>query len=336
MKEKMTDEKMDGMLKKLFDSEVPEEMQFHEHISDEMKVTVKKKELINHSVFIKSGLAVAAATVLAFPLYHLITSPEKNTDFIMSDRSADPEFKKCLDEFDKEVSEYTFECIKLESSDYYRHYSEAPYICEGESEGTGMFIYLGLIPYEKYETSGAELYVRTVNEGRRKVYTRQAYILWHDENGNETAVIRSKEILSDEEAEEIMATDVFKGEKNASVAVNTLVSRFQLRGNPVKYEGVTVREAIDNDAEYVCNTDGISVYIGNDGEKKPLSLYEFFYSTDTDLFRKGDIPETDMNIRCGKNETSYYTVFAYDCTKKLPFRVKSIETEELWEGRKTR
>lgn len=325
---KYSDEKLDEMLSNLLGTEIPDDMLFHEKLTGEVQVSVKKLT-DRRRIFLRTCAAFAAAVCIAFPSLIMLNNSNVYKDKAapgIADLVSDTE----LDAFNDARNKYSFECIKLESSSFYRDFTENPY-SENNTPETGLLLALGLIPYDLTETGGRELIVRTVYSGNKCIYTRQAYIAGYDENGDINFLMKSSEELSDDEEKIIEYSDFFKGDENAGAGFERTVSKFQSRGSKVKIDGITVRDETGSDAEYSVSSGDIYACIKNDGKLVPLRAFELYYEVNKKMPKTEDCPDF-ITVTHKKDMTSWYSVLMYDCTMTNSFRTEIKDKEIIWES----
>lgn len=336
MKNNSGDEKLDAMLSELFSSEVPEDMQFHMNEADEIRVSVKKSERKITGRIIKTAVACAAAFCIAFPLWYMNSrtgeeSTDKNTDSFSD--SADPDL---LNEFTESSEKYGYDIIPLESSRFYREFSENPFSENTDSPmsakfntlSTGLLLYLNLVPYEEYETEGKTLYVRVIDNGNRRIFTQEAYLVSRDKEGRINGIVKTSESISEDEEIILSSANIFKGAENAQAGAENIVSKFLRRNSEVRIDGHLVREAVGAETNQSTETSSACACIRINGELVPFRMTEFCCTVDKKTQKNDDIPEFIKTVRKGE-ETKFYTVLAYNCTMSNSFRTE-IKENTLW------
>lgn len=336
MKNNLSDEKLDAMLSNLLGSEVPEDMQFQMAETDEIKISVKNSEKKISRKIIKSAVACAAALCIAFPVWYFSSNSDKNQSDKNTDSisySADPDL---LNDFIENQEKFSFEIIPLESSSFYRDFLKNPFSENTDSPlsskfntlSTGLLLYLNLIPYEKYETAGTTLYIKVIDDGNRRIFTQEAYLVSRDENGAVSNIIRTAETVSEDEETVISLSAVFKGADNAQSGADNIISKFRRKDSAVIIDGHQVREAVGAEADQSINTSSAFACIRQNGELVPLRIFEFDYTVNSKTRKNDDIPEF-IKIKRSSSETKYYTVLSYNCAMSNSFRTEITENT-LW------
>lgn len=333
MKKKLSDEKLEKMLVNMFDSEVPEDLQFSdEKRAGEMHVSVKRK-VKKHGSWTLGAAACAAALIIAVPAVFRLSDRNNgsiNDPEILSEQSENEIFRDDLRDFKRETADYIYICEELKDSKYYKEYFDHPFDNGPVSDMTGVFYALGLIPEN---TENAYLYVKTIKTPDGiNVITRQAYIVWYDKKGDVSAVMKTNETVSDDEAALISRGSIFKGVKNSDSGFSVLESRFISGNSEVSYEGKIIRPLIsDSGIKSRIETDRFRAYISSGGTMKPVCLYELRYQYDSELFGDAEsIPETGMNIVCENGKTDYHAVIGYDSTQSISLKLNGLGSEGLW------
>ncbi|MBE6853272.1 MAG: hypothetical protein E7505_07320 [Ruminococcus sp.] len=307
MKKTMSEDELENAMRLLFNSEVPEEKQFTPDVNREVKVHVVQGE---RSFFRRiPTISVCAASVL---LVISFAGRMYYTEGNMDDFS-----RVCRD-----ILERTEQCEKIYS------FGEEKY-------GNECFRAAGLMPDESYDLSTAEVYVYTVSDGKRKIYTEEAYVLWYDNDGKISAYMTSRGSVPDEFSESIDKVDIFKGEHSALSGVRDVESAFQNRMGDVVYEGKTIRRSLDtyNINEQNVRMDKIYMYSISDGEPEALCIYNISSTIPCRAFEnESDIPETSAAINIEGNSTSYSIDFVYECSRRVAIRLteEDMAKKKIW------
>ena len=331
MKNKYNDERLDKMLGNLLGSEVPEELRFKNEISGEIMVAVKKQEHHTKRKIITVCASLAAALCIAVPVYSQLSSidkPNEDSECEVSE-AFDNELMAEIDKFNEDRANFGFISIPLADSEYYRNFIKEPAVENYNTPETGILLSLGLIPYYITETEGKELFVKVISTGGKTVFTEDAYVAGYDSGGNINYLLHTSENISEEEANRLTVTDQFKGDSNSRSGFQKIVSKFQNKENPVKIDGITVREQIDKDTECELKTGELQAFVRRDGELIPVNIFELDYRVGKKLHINEETPDF-IQVSSENGKTNYYGILVYDCTKTNSVRTVLPEKEELW------
>lgn len=331
MKSKYNDERLDKMLGNLLGSEVPEDLQFHNELSGEIIVSVKNKEHNTRGKIITVCASLAAVLCIALPVYGQLNSnkPFDDTETSVSEVVYDEDLQKNIDEFNEDRADFGFISIPLDSSENYRKFVKAPEVENYNTPEAGILLSLGLIPYEITETEGKELFVKVISAGGKTVFTEDAYVAGYDKEGNINYLLHTNERITEEEALNLTETDQFKGDANSRAGFQKIVSKFQNKDAPVKIDGITVREALDADTDFEVKTGELHAFVRRNGELIPVNIFELDYTVNKKLRVSEDIPDF-IKVSSESGKTSYFGIFAYDCTKANSVRTSLSVKENLW------
>lgn len=331
MNKKYSDEKLDTMLAKIMNAEVPEEIQFREHLNGEIKASVKQAGTFTGRKY--AGIAAICAAcicIIMLPFYMLNTGETNNSDDkLQTDNFSSAELDEQISLFNEAQERYSFAEIPLESSDFYRAFAENPYIENYNTPETGILLSLGLIPYEITETEGRKLFVRVLKSGNRVVFTRQAYLAGYDESGSINYLLGSEEVISDDEESIIIHSDIFAGAENAESGFGKIVSKFSNRNSELKIDGITVRDKLESSTEHELKTGSLYACVKTGNSVIPLSIYELEYTVSDRLPENPELPDF-IKVTEEKDKTKIYTVIMYDCTNPNSFRTEPEFIESIW------
>ncbi len=335
MAKKMSDEKLESMLRDLYGTKLSEDELFHEDLSHEMNIKISESSKKTR-IRIFKNVAVACAAVLCLTVpYHFLSGLGKGDKVVFDSEISDDAYDissdldKLSDLTGEDLRSFDFEVITLGSSSYYRKTAEGNSGDERDAARDGMFIKLGLIPYEETETAGKTLFIRTINDGNRTVYTRQAYLVEYGSDGIISLDAATTEKISEEQNLIISSSDVFKGIDNADGGFKNLVSRFQRKNSVVKFDGTEIRKELEADAEHSVETESICAVLIKEGKLQPVAVYSLEYTADGKVLTGEEMPE-QIKANYSGGITSYSAVLAYDCTYKNSLRINNTENDGLW------
>lgn len=301
----MTDEEFEKGMHLLFNSEVPEESCFTFDKNEEIQVCVVNKKIFNSKCLCRAIVCILLV-VAVFPLINIIhKNIEKDDASLIS----------------TEILERIGECERV--------YSFGEYL-----KNEKCLRLAGLIPDEEYDISDAEIFVYTVSDGRRKIYTQEAYTVWYDEDGKAFEFMMTKESVSDEFSENIIGADCFKGEFSSVSGVRNIESMFRNKSAEVIYEGEVIRKSLDEYGmpEQELHTDMICMYSRYNGQLVPMCVYNISCTLNCNVFKGDDIPDTTAGIIVSENLTEYNITLAYDCSRNNAIRLEEnrMIKENIW------
>ena len=335
MAKKMSDEKLESMLRDLYGTKLSEDELFHEDLSHELNIRISESSK-RTKIRIFKNVAVACAAVLCLTVpYHFLSGLGKGDKVVfdseISENAYDisTDLDKLSDLTGEDLRSFDFEVITLKSSSYYRKTAEGDSGDEKDALRERIFMELGLVPYEETETEGKTLFIRTINDGNRTVYTRQAYLVEYGSDGIISLDASTSEKISEEQNLIITSSDVFKGIDNADGGFRNLVSRFQRKKSTVKFDGIEIRKELDTDAEQSVETESICAVLLKEGKLQPVAVYSLEYTADAKVLTGEKMPDQIIAEYSG-GKTTYSAVLAYDCTYKNSLRINNTENDGLW------
>ena len=302
-------EKLDKRLKAVIDSEVPEKMRFRipESESDFKVVRFRKKTFATRMAAGAFSVLAAAAFICIPAGIILKNAGTVSTGY--SDKKYNSRFERYMDEYDYELTHNSYKKI---------------YNSGSETEKK-IFSFLGLIP-EIEQGYNAEIFVRTLGE-EDEIYTRQAYAVWYDHNGEINAIMPTSE-----KADGYTYEADFPGEKGAENVINNLLDSFSNRNRAVSFEGTLVRPQITGYSDVAAQTDkkDVRCMINNGDYVIPVRVCSIDYTVYCEIFSESNpLPSTTMDILVENGMTKYSTVLAYDCSRKNAVRIKSV-SQDIW------
>ncbi|WP_049963007.1 hypothetical protein [Ruminococcus sp. HUN007] len=335
MAEKITDEQLESMLREMYGTKLSENELFHEDLSAEMNIKISEGRKKKGIRVIRNAAVVCAVLLCLVMPYHFLSEIGKG-DKVISDSEISDNVYDLSEDLDKlsdftgeDLRSFDFEVITLKSSSYYRKVSEGDAGDEKDALRDRIFMELGLVPYEETETDGKALFIRTINDGSRTVYTRQAYLVEYGRDGEISLEASTTEKISEEQNLIITSSDVFKGFDNADGGFKNLVSRFQRKNFAVKFDGVEIRKELDTDAEQSVETESICAVLLKEGKLQPVAVYSLEYTVEGKALSGEKMPE-QITAEYSGGITSYSAVLAYDCTYKNSLRINNTEKNGLW------
>lgn len=305
MKKIMSDDEFEKGMRLLFNSEVPEEKRFVMKKQEETRVRVVRSETtVTKRVF--GIVACAMSVVMAFSMISRIYTEQNEDEF---DRAC------------REITERIDECEKVFS------FGEA--VHSGEC-----FRAAGLIPDGIYDLSDAEVFVYTVSDGKRKIYTGEAYTIWYDDAGEISAFTSTTEKVSDEFSETLIGAELFKGEYSSISGFRAVESMFKDRSAEVSYEGKVIRKALSyyGMPEQRLSIDKLCMYMPG-SVPVPVCIYNLRGVVECRAFDdEGDIPDTSARISLYEDSTDYSLTFIYDCSRSNAIRLEedALKNQNRW------
>lgn len=331
----ISDEKLESMLRDLYGTKLSEDELFHEDLSAEMNIKISESSKRTKIRILKNAVVACAAVLCLTVPYHFLSGLGKGDKVVFDSEISEDAYDistdldKLSDLTGEDLRSFDFEVITLKSSSYYRKVSEGDAGDEKDALRDRIFMELGLVPYEDTETAGKALFIRTINDGSRTVYTRQAYLVEYGRDGEISLEASTTEKISEEQNLIITSSDVFKGFDNADGGFRNLVSRFQRKNFAVKFDGIEIRKELDTDAEQSVETESICAVLLKEGKLQPVAVYSLEYTVEGKALSGEKMPE-QITAEYSGGITSYSAVLAYDCTYKNSLRINNTENDGLW------
>lgn len=318
MKKYIKDEKIEEMLKKIYNSELSHNFQFNSNIISEktqdnrknIEISVSGSEYSSKKTFSPAKIcAVAAAAIMtvsigAFSLMENTNAFSPSSQF--SENTETSLFDEYLKEFEYEINNFDYECIMVTPEEMYSDDENEQHLIETGNEIYTQLCYaMNIIPeyegcqfinntdgtvslksdsqfYCYIKKIGEYDYTENNEEYTADIYSRQSYLIWKDENGNITKIRPSKEKSTINETdfiESMNADSVINSNQEAISAMNN----FNTIENDVYINDVLIREEI---AKYS------SIFVS-----KSISQYNYYMCFETD----------DKFIPVSLSSVSYFT-----------------------------
>jgi len=318
LKSKISDEKLEKMLRDTFNSEVPESVQFS---IPENSGTVKysgaavsrkgRSITVKRTVkFVSVCAALAAALLPAGYAVNYFMSPDTAEEENFKEKTL---FEEYMSEFEWQKNHYTYESVwkREDKGDF------------GAAEA------LSMVP-DNGETGVSEVFAKVIGEGDDRIYTRQCYALWYDEEGNISAVMPSTEYYDEPDAAESVS---FRCIRSVKSLAGKIESDFRDLSRPVVFEGQEIRRAFSGDIKASADTgiNTVSWLIETDEGRIPAAVVNLRCVYDFEIFEEDDaVPDTSMDILRENGKTEYSTVMVYDCSGINAVRIKNTDSNTLW------
>ena len=372
MKKNISDEKLDEMLRNLYNSEVSESFEFKSNlIADKPEfnpqITVSGSEKHIKKKFIPAKIAAIAAAALIIVNIGIININDSNSTFSEPSNQNDSSstfsepstqiadipvgncevslFDDYLKEFEYEINNFDYECIKVTANPE-----------TGSDEESQNYIYgslchdMNIVPaYENCSFIDSDIsnqslaltdedfyfYIKKIivpiSENESAIsFTRQSYLVWKDVNGNITKIRPSAEKVTAEDIENKLECSYYSDEP-----IQKLMSDFSNENCNVYIDNTLVRPAISDENRIgepeVYMLYRYYAYMNINGQLTPI------YS-ETVVYNSKSIIEVDDNYKETENIPFLYSnindynisirkTFLWNCSDTEPDDVSSYISE---------
>ncbi len=347
---KISDEKLDNMLKDIYNSKVDSFEFKSNYISSEEKftpeITVSGAESCKkHSFRPSKMVAIAAAAILAVGvgIYSLPPVDTFQPATIMEE--TENLFEKYLEEFTYETENFNYSSVKVSANPQnefevsqnilYADLCSTMQLVPAYENCTFKECFDGSTSLQVETDENFYFYLKCIpkSDGSH-YYTRQAYLVWKDENDNITKIIPSSEKIDTNKEFPAISQSLID---SASTYCNSLMEQFSDSTKPVYLDDILIRPEMttETDKEYCYSEYDYLSYMNIDGVETPVSVSSTHYWTFAQMnhenpdFVTERLKEIPM-LRCWINE-DYYTydkIFYHDLSSGEPVDI-STKVEEM-------
>lgn len=364
MKKNISDEKLDEMLKNVYNSKVSENFEFKinsvpdkEEYNPEITVSGSEKHI--KKTFRPSKLAAIAAAafiIVSIGTYNLsensgFSAPSTQISDIPVENVGTSLFDEYLEEFEYEINNFDYECIKVTPNAEPNSYEESQNYIYSD-----IYHDMKIIPaYENcsfIDTDGQKpsfpvtdeefyCYIKKIdvpiseNEAT-KFYTRQSYLVWKDADGNITKIRPSAEKVTAEELENKLDCNY---DIDIPQKVDSLLNDLSDESKEVYIDDILVRPAVAeenrNGEPEVSIAYDYYVYVNINGQLVPVDVETMWYNS-TSIMEFDDSYKATENIpffdgQLDDGHVILKKTFFWDCSGNEPVDISSY-IEELNEN----